>query len=613
VIADQDRKEEATKKGRRFSEGSRPVIRWIKGDGLDDAVTRAAIGQATRLFGSDVDYCLCTQGIDAARARTVLEWASQPVEWWPVTEQDNAPLAALLKEAGCEPENFGYWWKWFPERVRPAAPEWILDGDMVVTGKPDWFKVWLDGRDGIRLSQDDAESLQIYGSYSNLVDPDLMLYSGLLSLPPNCRYMPQIIDMLATQPLPQPHHGKNDMSEQGVIAVAFQQLNAVPVPLYEFPFCRAFQNHIDYGLLGDQGRVWGYHFGNSFVMHNPHFDRLTATNIVFSLPETNLIQQFQWLGGHQQWGTPGWTMNNLCVERVLSLAAAFKGKTVLEIGTSRGKLSAMLATLGCIVTTIDHTDRGAAENLEGLGVKVLQLDARDFLEKNNHTFKLVICDLHGNTPADWKSISKALILQAQNGSTLILSNALLHTMPEWKEETGVRWFLHQLPRKWKVQHFRENLPGIVVIKAIRTVDRTGFRKTTVSWISALVVLGSRFTAFRIIVHLMVRKRLGIQLNLLQHNSYFDAQYYLKKNPDVRNSGMEPTEHFLRYGAYEGRRPSAYFDSAFYLEQNPDVCCAGMNPLVHYLRFGQAEGRAALPSAKSVSSMFPETSTRNTYL
>ena len=122
--------------GRFFSNSHRPVIRWIKGDGLDDAITRAAIGQATRLFGSEVDYCLCTNGIDASRVRTIMEWANQPVEWWPVSDQDNPQLARLLTEVGCPPEHYGYWWKWFPERVRPNAPEWILDGDMVITGTP---------------------------------------------------------------------------------------------------------------------------------------------------------------------------------------------------------------------------------------------------------------------------------------------------------------------------------------------------------------------------------------------------------------------------------------------------------------------------------------------
>ena len=149
---------------RRFSAGTRPVIRWIKADGLDDVVTRAAIGQATRLFGGEVDYCLCTIGIGADRVRKVLEWASEPVEWWPLSEDDHPQLAKRLMQAGCPPERFGYWWKWFPERVRPGAPEWILDGDMVITGKPEWFDRWVQGKDVLRVSQDDlCEPERMYG------------------------------------------------------------------------------------------------------------------------------------------------------------------------------------------------------------------------------------------------------------------------------------------------------------------------------------------------------------------------------------------------------------------------------------------------------------------
>src|SRR5258708_1546105 len=84
---------------RPFAGGTRPVIRWIKGDGLDDQVTRSAIAQATRLFGDKVDYCLCTSGISPARAREVLAWAHQPVEWWPVGPEDNPKLASVLMAA----------------------------------------------------------------------------------------------------------------------------------------------------------------------------------------------------------------------------------------------------------------------------------------------------------------------------------------------------------------------------------------------------------------------------------------------------------------------------------------------------------------------------------
>src|SRR5690349_7006007 len=58
---------------RRFTYGHRPVIRWMKRDGLDDQISRAAIGQATRLFGNRVDYCLCTNQIGVERVRSILK------------------------------------------------------------------------------------------------------------------------------------------------------------------------------------------------------------------------------------------------------------------------------------------------------------------------------------------------------------------------------------------------------------------------------------------------------------------------------------------------------------------------------------------------------------
>lgn len=44
---------------------------------------------------------------------------------------------------------------------------------------------------------------------------------------------------------------------------------------------------------------------------------------------------------------------------------------------------------------------------------------------------------------------------------------------------------------------------------------------------------------------------------------FDAEYYLRLNLDVRASGLNPLEHFLRFGLAEGRQPHPLFDSTFY--------------------------------------------------
>jgi spermidine synthase len=594
TLAAEDMQADAACIGRRFSVGSRPVIRWIKGDGLDDMVTRAAIGQATRLFGSEVDYCICTQGIEADRVRRILEWASQPVEWWPVSEEDNPQLAQLLIEAGCEPTNFGYWWKWFPERVRPDAPEWILDGDMVITGIPDWYRQWLEGLDFVRLSQDGGGHDLIYGRYARLIDKDLRFYSGLASLSPKCKFMPKLMEVVVEQPLAAGHNGKNDMDEQGIIAATFQKLNAKPIPLYEFPFCIAFQDYINYGLKGEQGNVWGYHFGNAFVMENPHFERLTTEEVIFSKPEPSLIEKFQWLGNQGQWGIPGWSMNEHCTEIILNHAALFAGKEVLEMGTSRGRLSAMLATLGCNVTTIDHIDRNARKNLQNLTVEVIIDDAIHFLETNNQNFDLIICDLHGNSATEWKQFSKPLMRCVHSGSTLIISNALLGKIPGWHQETGVQWFLKQIPKTWQVQVFSQSLPGVVVVARKSKTSKTFDKKSFIERFSIIPFFKLQAYKIKGIRKTWLWANLFAQSRIISQSSLFDKKYYVQNNPDVKSSGMSATKHYLLYGGFEGRKPSEKFDSQFYLEHNSDVANSGMNPLVHFLKYGKFEGRQVFP-------------------
>jgi hypothetical protein len=71
---------------------------------------------------------------------------------------------------------------------------------------------------------------------------------------------------------------------------------------------------------------------------------------------------------------------------------------------------------------------------------------------------------------------------------------------------------------------------------------------------------------------------------------FDAEFYLKHNPDVAKSGLDPLDHFMANGWTEGRDPNADFQIREYLDANPDVGTAGVNPFWHYLAAGRAEGR-----------------------
>ncbi|KAA3507680.1 hypothetical protein [Agrobacterium rosae] len=77
---------------------------------------------------------------------------------------------------------------------------------------------------------------------------------------------------------------------------------------------------------------------------------------------------------------------------------------------------------------------------------------------------------------------------------------------------------------------------------------------------------------------------------LRPNAFFDTQWYLAKNGDVRDSGLNPLLHYDISGWREGRDPSPEFSSSFYLDNNLDVRSSGVNPLQHFLRFGRAEGR-----------------------
>ncbi|MBL3527808.1 MAG: hypothetical protein JMN27_09570 [gamma proteobacterium endosymbiont of Lamellibrachia anaximandri] len=99
-----------------------------------------------------------------------------------------------------------------------------------------------------------------------------------------------------------------------------------------------------------------------------------------------------------------------------------------------------------------------------------------------------------------------------------------------------------------------------------------------------------------------RKREKVLVNLLKDSGLFDESWYLAEYPDVAEAGIDPIQHYLRYGASEGRNPSPKFDTTFYLTTNPDIAQAEINPLIHYLRYGKEEGR--LPSLQGISAWTP---------
>nr|WP_223289736.1 hypothetical protein [Leclercia adecarboxylata]QMV81661.1 Glycosyltransferase [Leclercia adecarboxylata] len=86
------------------------------------------------------------------------------------------------------------------------------------------------------------------------------------------------------------------------------------------------------------------------------------------------------------------------------------------------------------------------------------------------------------------------------------------------------------------------------------------------------------------------KKLNETIQLIRESIYFDSEWYLSQNPDVKNSGIDPARHYLLFGGFENRNPSTKFSNEIYFELHPDVKEKGINPLEHYIIFGIKENR-----------------------
>ena len=91
---------------------------------------------------------------------------------------------------------------------------------------------------------------------------------------------------------------------------------------------------------------------------------------------------------------------------------------------------------------------------------------------------------------------------------------------------------------------------------------------------------------------IITGRLAEKKQRIIDSGLFDPDYYLSKNPDVKNAGVDPLVRFLNFGGLEGRDASPEFDSSWYVDNDADVKAAGMNPLLHFVLFGKEEGRSS---------------------
>ncbi len=81
-----------------------------------------------------------------------------------------------------------------------------------------------------------------------------------------------------------------------------------------------------------------------------------------------------------------------------------------------------------------------------------------------------------------------------------------------------------------------------------------------------------------------------ELTAVRNSAFFDREFYLDSNPDVRASGMDAASHYLFCGGGEGRDPGPFFSTHEYLARFPDVAASGVNALAHYEMYGRREMR-----------------------
>jgi hypothetical protein len=93
-----------------------------------------------------------------------------------------------------------------------------------------------------------------------------------------------------------------------------------------------------------------------------------------------------------------------------------------------------------------------------------------------------------------------------------------------------------------------------------------------------------------------------QLDLIRASFLFNAAWYLNRNSDVRDAGIDPALHYLSHGGFENRDPSPSFSSAWYLATYEDVRTAQINPLLHYLQHGKSEGRRFATHLKAINDL-----------
>jgi hypothetical protein len=80
---------------------------------------------------------------------------------------------------------------------------------------------------------------------------------------------------------------------------------------------------------------------------------------------------------------------------------------------------------------------------------------------------------------------------------------------------------------------------------------------------------------------------------VEQTGLFDTAFYLLTNRDVADAGLDPLDHYVRFGRAEGRAPNPYLVEAWYRKRAR--LRRGSDALLHYAGKGEARGLSPGPN------------------
>lgn len=253
----------------------------------------------------------------------------------------------------------------------------------------------------------------------------------------------------------------------------------------------------------------------------------------------------------------------------------------------REKLQQSIANSQEEISQLHHTLNVEQQEKELILGQLHELQVEQITEKNNieqlrlkvKNHQKTINELQKNITSGQSEINqlKQLLTAEQQEKNLILTQ--LHDAQEQLVKTTDNAAHYQ-----KQAESRQKT--INVLKQDQQ-SKQHYYESIVQW---LRVIGYRNAAAAYRYSRPFKRALPQQVALIKQSAYFDAVWYSEQYADVKTAGIEPAEHYLKFGAIEGRNPSDKFDTCFYLTEYPDVAISGQNPLLHYLRYGQHEER-----------------------